>query len=230
MVQRGFRRPLAIACAAIAAILTACAGSIGSASAQGAGLEVETRPTFLVATRELEDPIFAHTVILMIPPLSPPEDPRLVAGLIINKPSRMTLRDVFPDVSSLKDRTDSVFFGGPVDYSSACVLTREAPASGKAIRVIDGVYLSLDRDSVAKALKIPPARGDIRFIMGRAQWSRDQLHSEIQEGSWYSSRASAEQVFSADPKELWQKLVSHSGTEVRWDRAERRFALLLPPE
>ncbi len=184
---------------------------------------IETKPTFLVATRELVDPIFAHSVVLMIPP----QDPPLIAGLIINKPSRMTLHDVFPDVTSLKGRTDSVYFGGPVDYTSACVLTRAAPPSSKAVRVLDGVYRSVDRDSVAAALKAPPGRGALRFVMGRAQWSREQLRSEIQEGSWYVVRATSEQVFSIDPKGLWEQLVSHSGQEVRWNRAAR-LALLFP--
>lgn len=222
MIRRRLHRPFAIACTAIAAIVAACAGSIRFAIAQGPGAQIENRPTFLVSTRELGDPIFEKSVILMIPPQEPP----LVAGLIINKPSRMTLHDVFPDVNALKDRADSVYFGGPVDYTSACVLTRTTPPSSKAVRVIDGVYLSSDRDSVAVALKAPPARGDLRFVMGRAQWSREQLRSEIQEGSWYVVPATAEQVFSPDSKGLWQQLVSHSGQEVLWN--SMRFALLAP--
>lgn len=224
MIRRRFHRPRAIACVAIAAIVAASSASIRSAIAEGPGLGIDNKPTFLVATRELGDPIFQHSVVLMIPPQEPP----LVAGMIINKPSRMTLRDVFPDVTSLKDRTDSVYFGGPVDYTKAAVLTREAPAS-KAVRVFDGVYLSVDRDAIAGALKVPPARGDLRFVVGRAQWSREQLRSEIQEGSWYVVPATAEQVFNTDPKALWQELVSHSGQEVLWDGAQPRFALLRGP-
>ncbi len=225
MIRRRFHRPCAAACLVLAAAAAVYAASVYSAIAQEPGLGVDNKPTFLVATRELGDPIFEHSVVLMIPPQEPP----LIAGLIINKPSRMTLHDVFPDVSSLKDRTDSVYFGGPVDYTTAALLMRQRSPSGKGVRVLDGVYLRADRDSIASALKAPPAPSDLRFVMGRAQWSREQLRSEIQEGSWYVVPATAEQVFSSNPKRLWEDLISHSGQEVRWNLDKPRFALLYPP-
>lgn len=227
MIRRKFHRPRAIACVAIVAIAAACAGAIRSAIADAPSRSVPSnKPTFLVATRELGDPLFQHSVVLMVPAHQPP----LVVGIIINKPGRMTLRDVFPEVASLKDRTDSVYFGGPVDYTSASLLTREPPPSGKAQRVLDGVYLIVDRDSIAEALKKPAPESDLRFVLGRAQWSHDQLRSEIQAGSWYIAPAAAEQVFSAEPKGLWRELINHAELQkVRWDPAQNPFALLREP-
>ena len=57
-----------------------------------------TTPSFLVATRDLQDPLFEHSVILMVPSTEPP----LLAGLIINTPAKQRVRDLFPQVRELK--------------------------------------------------------------------------------------------------------------------------------
>lgn len=53
-------------------------------------------PFFLVATRNLPDPIFQQSVILMAPSTQPP----LVAGIIINKPTTTLVRELFPQASA----------------------------------------------------------------------------------------------------------------------------------
>ncbi|HEV2170934.1 MAG TPA: hypothetical protein VGR40_08295, partial [Candidatus Binatus sp.] len=57
-----------------------------------------TIPSLLVATRDLQDPFFQHTVILMVPSTEPP----LLAGLIINNPAKERVQDKFPQVRQLK--------------------------------------------------------------------------------------------------------------------------------
>jgi putative transcriptional regulator len=46
----------------------------------------------------------------------------------------------------------------------------------------------------------------LRIFLGRAQWLKEQLQSEIMQGAWYQVPADADQVFSADPAHLWNKL------------------------
>jgi putative AlgH/UPF0301 family transcriptional regulator len=57
--------------------------------------------------------------------------------------------------------------------------------------------------------------------MGRAQWSVDQLHAEIYEGSWYIMPADVGLVFSSNPKHLWSELVE------RGDLLKARAASML---
>ena len=90
-------------------IITALIASLAiSRNAQSTDL---TTPSFLVATRELQDPLFFHSVILMVPSTEPP----FLAGLIINTPAKMRVRDMFPQVAGLKGADDTTYMGGPVE-------------------------------------------------------------------------------------------------------------------
>ena len=64
--------------------------------------------------------------------------------------------------------------------------------------------------SVAGLLKDPKPARDLRVFLGRAQWTPNQLHAEILEGSWYVVPVQAKFVFSADPANMWRTLVGHA--------------------
>ncbi len=68
-----------------------------------------TTPSFLVATRDLQDPFFERSVILMVPSTEPP----LLAGLIINTPAKQRVRDLFPQARELKGAEETVVRGRP---------------------------------------------------------------------------------------------------------------------
>ncbi|MGA3230145.1 MAG: YqgE/AlgH family protein, partial [Candidatus Binatus sp.] len=78
------------------------------ATAQKAQSTDLTTPSFLVATRDLQDPQFQHAVVLMIPYTAPP----LLAGVIINSPAKMRVRDMFPDAHQLKSTQETIYLGG----------------------------------------------------------------------------------------------------------------------
>jgi putative transcriptional regulator len=189
--------------------------------AQGAS----AKPLFLVATPDMPDPLFARSVILMLPSAPPP----LVAGLIINKPTNVRVRALFPHASALKGGSENAYFGGPVDLTEPCLILRGPEPSAKASRLFDDVYVSTDPDSIARLLTNPQSAKDLRLVLGRAQWTRDQLHGEMLRGSWYVARAQADLVFNTDPEAVWRLLVRRAQLqEVDATRLEEpsRFALL----
>src|SRR5258708_15342343 len=83
-----------------------------------------TTPSFLVATRDLQDPLFLHAVILMVPSTQPP----LLAGLIINRPAKQRGRELFPQTRDLKSPQDTIYTGGPVPPHERPAHLRAAPA------------------------------------------------------------------------------------------------------
>jgi putative transcriptional regulator len=178
------------------------------ATAQKAESTDLTKPSFLVATRDLEDPNFARSVVLMVPSSEPP----LLAGVIINNPGKQRIQDVFPQARQLKGAGETVYIGGPVEPDEVSVVFR-APsgAIGSASKVFDDTYVATSQEAVAAVLKDPRIT-DLRVIQGKAQWLRDQLNSEVMEGSWYIVPAKAELVFS-DPKDLWSTLVKGGDLE-----------------
>src|ERR1700730_8152563 len=160
-----------------------------------------TTPSFLVATREVGDPLFVHSVILMVPSTEPP----LLAGLIINTPAKLRVRDMFPQVSGLRRSDETTYMGGPVEPEEVSAIFRTSSPQSSATRVFDDVYVAVGRDAIAAVLKDPRIT-ELRVISGKAQWLHDQLLGEVMAGAWYVIPAKADLVFS-DPKDLWSTLV-----------------------
>jgi putative transcriptional regulator len=166
-----------------------------------------TTPSFLVSTRDLHDPFFEHSVILMVPSTEPP----LLAGLIINSPAKKTVRDMFPQARQFNSAEQTVYLGGPVEPEEVSVIFRAPSAIGSAARVFDDTYFATGHDSVAEVLK-DPRISDFRVILGKAQWLRDQLMSEVMAGAWYVVPAKSDLVFG-DPRDLWSTLVKGGDLE-----------------
>ena len=85
--------------------------------------DIPARGKFLVASRNLIDPRFQETVVLLID-----YNAEGAAGLIINRPTKMPLAEVLPSVPGLKERADVVYYGGPVEGHQMLMLIR----SGKS--------------------------------------------------------------------------------------------------
>lgn len=171
------------------------------ATAQNAQSTDLTVPTILVATRELQNPFFERSVILMVPSTEPP----LLAGLIINNPAKERVRDKFPHARRLKGANELIYMGGPVEPDEQAVIFRASSRIGSAKQVFDDVYVATGQESIATIVSDPRV-ADLRVISGKAQWLRDQLYSEIMAGVWYVIPAKSDLVFS-DPKDLWSTLV-----------------------
>jgi putative transcriptional regulator len=161
---------------------------------------------FLVARPDLHDPLFQESVVVMLPPDRLP----LVVGLIVNKPIKLRLHELFPQSLVLKNRTDTAYFGGPVDVDEPSLVFRDTRAPANTIPLFDNVYVSLDPKLVAGMLKGPQLASELRLYLGRAQWSLNQLYGEMLEKSWYIVPADPAFVFSSDPQKVWPALVKRA--------------------
>jgi putative transcriptional regulator len=202
-----------IAMLTLATIMVICAVLTAGPSMAQQSPETKDKLFLLVANRDMPDPVFQHTVILMLPasPMS------LVAGVVINKPTKMTMGQLFSGSSKMKRSAQAVYFGGPVDLDSPIVLVRSARAPEGAVRLFEDVYASADARSIAELLQRPGSDKDLRLYLGRAQWTLAQLHSEILQGAWTITAASAALVFSANPDSLWQELIDKAKIrDIEW--------------
>src|SRR5579863_4198350 len=73
----------------------------------------------LVASRDLSDPNFAKTVVLLVH-----YDEDGVVGLIINRQTDVPLFRVFPNLDQVKGRSDPMYAGGPVERRAMLALIR----------------------------------------------------------------------------------------------------------
>jgi putative transcriptional regulator len=160
---------------------------------------------FLVARPEMGDPIFKESVVLMFPS-SVVTVEGLVAGLIVNKPGRVALSDIFPKDNALKNRSETAYFGGPVDPQTPCVVFRSSKAVKQAALLFGDIYVSFDPDFIEELLEKPEKTPDLRLFMGRSQWVPGQLQNEMFMQAWYGVRAEMNLIFTASPENLWRNL------------------------
>jgi putative transcriptional regulator len=176
--------------------------------------ESEASGIFLVANRDMKDPNFSETVVLVTQPRSGPP-----WGVIINRPLEHLLSDVLADQPSLKGRKDVLFFGGPVMRQGLVFLVRGLPA-GNSAAVLRDVYFTGDTEVIEELLKRPdPTRG-LRVYAGYAGWSAGQLQNEIARGGWLVAPADAQTIFDMDPARIWPELIKRAVT--RQTRSDAR--------
>jgi putative transcriptional regulator len=156
---------------------------------------------FLVAKPEMQDPNFAQSVVLVVFPKAGGP-----VGVILNRPTRLSLKEGFPEQPQLKDRTDTLYFGGPVQTNGLMFLFRGAGAGDNAFPVIGDLYLSGDGELLNRLLGKKAAAVQ-RFFLGYSGWSGPQLEHEIALGAWFVVEADLDTVIRSDPKTLWRELM-----------------------
>jgi putative transcriptional regulator len=173
---------------------------------------------FLVASRELLDPNFHEAVILLAD-----YGETGASGLIINRPTPVTLSEILPGEESLRPRNDPIYIGGPVGRDRLILLIRSAEKPMDAQPLFDDVYIS---GSASTLRDLAGGHGQARFraYMGYAGWGPGQLESEVERGDWWVVPAEAEAIFEKPPMSLWQKLIERSAGEWAFDGGE-----VIPP-
>jgi putative transcriptional regulator len=202
----------------IQAILTGCLGvlllsaPVGMARAAApAGTPVRLSPEswhaepragmLLVATRELQDPTFAQSVILLLS-----HGIAGSQGLIVNQQSQWQLSDVLTDIDAAADE-HPLFFGGPLGVHQVFMLMRGDAAVPGALQVKDDIWFSNSRRVFDDLLADPLPAADLRFYLGYASWTTGQLALEIQRGSWLLVKGETGIVFDPAGSGLWERLI-----------------------
>jgi putative transcriptional regulator len=190
-----------VSTAFLSALLSIMATTFASAQSRG----TVPKSFFLVASRNLPDPVFQQSVILVLPPDESP----IVAGVIINKPTDMTLDKLLKLPLAPEKRNQKVYFGGPVDISSPLMLLRTTHPPKGGIQLWTNLYGVADIDSIGDILKESQSGLDARFYLGRAQWAPDQLRGELLEGAWTVLPVQTDLIFEHDSGKVWPTLSRH---------------------
>ncbi len=153
----------------------------------------------LVATEDMPDPRFWRSVILLLE-----HDDTGTLGLIINRPTNVPLHDALPELPTSEH---AVYWGGPVAENLVLLIGRGTPPEGQSEPVLDEIWWSADGKVLETALDTGIGPDRLRVFMGHAGWAPGQLDAELDQDSWALFRAESEQVFSADPEQLWDSLM-----------------------
>lgn len=164
---------------------------------------------FLVASRDLGDPNFAHSVVLLVRY----DDENGAVGLIINRKTDVPISKVFSELKAARGRTDPIYVGGPVEVGTVLALLKSDSKPKDAEHVFGSVYLISSKTLLEKTLAAGAEANQFHAYIGYAGWARDQLEHEIELGAWHVLPADSGNLFHPDPDSVWPRLIRQ--TEVR---------------
>jgi putative transcriptional regulator len=152
----------------------------------------------LAAGAELRDSNFKDSVVLVMNNIAPAP-----AGLIINRPTRIPVSELFPDVKRLAQLDDKVYFGGPVQIQTVSFLFRADTPPEHATKVLDGVYLSTNEELLRELLGRDKPTEGLRIFIGHSGWGPGQLQNEIARGHWTLAPADTGAIFGRRSEHPW---------------------------
>lgn len=179
----------------VLAILATLLFSASAAAADPAGETV-----LLVAKRQLNDRMYGAT-ILVARPIG--HDQHI--GFIVNRPTKITLGQLFPQHGPSQKVVDPVFLGGPISSESifALVQTSKNPG-GRSVRLTPELFAVFDGKIVDAVIEKDAAKA--RFVAGLVAWRAGELRDELKRGAWYVLDADPAVVLRK-PDGLWEELV-----------------------
>jgi putative AlgH/UPF0301 family transcriptional regulator len=156
----------------------------------------------LVASRDLGDPNFAQSVVLLVH-----YDEDGVVGLILNRRTDVPLSRVLKEPKAAKDRSDKVYLGGPVETPAVFALLQSPKKVEAAQHIFGTVYLISTKTLFEQTISARPDPNTFHVYLGYAGWNADQLRQEVALGAWFIFRADAGAVFNSDPDSLWSRMI-----------------------
>ena len=161
----------------------------------------DTKPLttiLLVARAELPDSNFKDSVVLVMNNIGPAP-----AGVIINRPTRIAVSRLFPDLERLAQLNDKLYFGGPVETAFVSFLFRADTPPEHATQVLDGVYFSTNGELLRKLLGRDKPMDGLRIFIGHSGWAPGQLEAEIARGDWTLAPAETDTIFDRKSEHPW---------------------------
>ena len=175
--------------------------------------DLPAKGKFLVAGRNLIDPRFEETVVLLID-----YSAEGAAGVIINRPTKVPLAEVLPSVPGLKARAGVVYYGGPVEGRRMLMLIRSGERPEESGRVFGNVYVSASMDTLERMIASHKTDRELRMYAGYAGWMPQQLDREVSRGDWLIMSADAGSIFEKKSSGIWRELYQRGSAIQVWNQ------------
>ena len=173
---------------------------------------------FLIAMPGLEDESFARSVVYLCE-----HSERGALGLIINKPTDITLKGLFDKVDLSLRREDltkePVFQGGPVQTERGFVLHEpmlmdkgdtDESVYASTMTIPGGLEMTTSKD-VLEALSTGAGPRRVLITLGYSSWGEGQLETELAENAWLTVAADLSVIFDTPVPERYDRALSLLG-------------------
>jgi putative transcriptional regulator len=159
----------------------------------------------LVASPDMQDPRFSHTVILMVR-----HDKEGALGIIINRPveerSLASLLDAIGEKGGAAAGNVRIFVGGPVEPGIGFVIHSTDYHRAETLDIDGHVAMT---SSIEVLRDIGAGKGPKRSLLafGYAGWAAGQLENELSRGDWFTAPEDPKLVFDEDREQVWEDAV-----------------------
>lgn len=157
----------------------------------------------LLASPALQDPNFHRTVVLVGAHSS-----EGAIGVVLNRPSAVTVGEAVPQLQAAMDGQETVFLGGPVQPESIVLLGEFLDPEPAGLLVLGRIGFPAPETEIEELAQATARR---RVFAGYAGWGEGQLDSELQQGDWIAQPALPGDVFTESPEELWSTVLARKG-------------------
>jgi putative transcriptional regulator len=166
----------------------------------------------LIASPNIGDPRFAHTVILMVK-----HDKDGAFGITINRPVgeksiASLLEAPGEDVSDIEG-TLSVFAGGPVQPELGFVVHSAEYRRDETIEVDEHVAMTASRQILPDIGHNHGPQKSL-FALGYAGWGPGQLENELARHDWFTAPEEPKLIFDDDRANLWDDAMARRTREL----------------
>lgn len=167
---------------------------------------------FLIAMPGMADPTFAKTVTYLCQ-----HGPEGALGIIINRPSDLTLGEVMEQMSIEVHESAieqmRVYFGGPVHRERGFVLHEPGGRWDSTMQVSDSIALTTSRD-ILEALGSGEGPAKVLVALGYAGWGKGQLEREILDNAWLNVPADMSILFDSPARQRWKAAAESVGVDI----------------
>jgi len=175
---------------------------------------------FLIAMPGLQDDLFGGSVVYLCE-----HSQRGALGLVINKPSDVSLKSLFEKVELPMNRSDLVgawvFFGGPVQTDRGFVLHEATfadadkptePVFASTMSIPGGLELTTSKD-VLESISTGGGPRKVLISLGYSAWGEGQLESELGENSWLTVPADSRLIFDTPVAQRYEQALQLLGLQ-----------------
>jgi putative transcriptional regulator len=155
----------------------------------------------LIAKPFWQDENYKRSVILLLE-----HDTNGSAGLILNKPSTLSIHDALPELNILYP----LYYGGPSEIKTVSYIHNNSKVP-ETIHIGNELFWGGDYDELVEMVN--KKQFDIRhikFCAGFVHWTPGQLEEEIANELWWNDEINPQELFSTPADDLWSyKLISN---------------------
>jgi putative transcriptional regulator len=166
----------------------------------------------LIASPEIGDPRFSHTVILLLR-----QDASGAFGIVLNRPleerSVAALLDATGDHEMGVEGKIEVFAGGPVQPELGFVVHSPEYHDSATLVVGGAVAMTADRQ-VLRDIGHHKGPKKALFAFGYAGWGPGQVEGEIARHDWFTALGDPKLIFDDDRGNLWDDAMAHRTQEL----------------